>query len=110
MAIYVKTDNPQNLLDKVKKTIDEGKVQSWMYDEDGDFQHSPKILERGAWLRPVVTEKYLILAIVKPKNEELSTLTYAAYHGQFIEMMLRHFDKLFDTIFASSQKTKYDIF
>ena len=95
MAVYVKTENASELLGKLKKAIDEDKIKTWKYD---------------GWLRPVTTEKYLVFGIICPKNESMSTLTYAVYHGRFIEMMLNNFDSDFDLIYASAQKTQYDIY
>ena len=110
MAVYVKTENASELLGKLKKAIDEDKIKTWKYDEDGDFFHSPDQWQYNGWLRPVTTEKYLVFGIICPKNESMSTLTYAVYHGRFIEMMLNNFDSDFDLIYASAQKTKYDIY
>ena len=32
MAIYVSTDNPQDLLDKIKDYINKGKIDTWSFD------------------------------------------------------------------------------
>ena len=34
MAVYVKTEKASELLDKLKKAIDEDKIKTWKYDED----------------------------------------------------------------------------
>ena len=39
MAIYVKTNNPQGLLDEIRKSIENNVVQTWSVDNDGDFTH-----------------------------------------------------------------------
>lgn len=110
MAVYVKTENASELLGKIKKAIDDEKIKTWKYDDEGDFYHSPEKWNYSGWLHPVVTDRYLILGIIKPKDDTMSKLTYAMYHGRFIEMMLHHFDEKFETIYASAQKTKYDRF
>lgn len=110
MAVYVKTEKASELLDKLKKAIDDNKIKTWRYDDDGDFYHSPDQWQYSSWLRPITTDKYLVFGIIKPKDDTLSTLTYAVYHGRFIEMMLNHFDGDFELIYASAKKTKYDRF
>ena len=108
MAVYVKTEKASELLEKLKKAIDDENIKTWKYDDDGDFYHSPEQWHYNGWLRPYITDKYLIFGILKPKDETMKTVTYAVYHGRFIETMLSHFDGEFDTIYASSQKTNYD--
>ena len=110
MAVYVKTDKASELLENLKKAIDDDKIKTWKYDDDGDFYHSPEQWQYNGWLRPYTTDNYLVFGILKPKNETMKTVAYAVYHGRFIEMMLSHFDSEFETIFASAQKTKYDIY
>lgn len=110
MAVYIKTEKASELLGKIKKNIDDEKIKTWKYDDDGDFYHTPDQWNYSGWLHPVVTDKFLILGIIKPKDETMSTMTYAVYHGRFIEMMLYLFDGEFDMIYASAQKTKYDRF
>ncbi len=110
MAVYVKTEKASELLGKIKKAIDDEKIKTWKYDNDGDFYHSPDQWQYNGWLHPVATDKYLILGIIKPKDDTMTKLTYAIYHGRFIEMMLNHFDDEFDLIYASARKTQYDRF
>jgi hypothetical protein len=96
MAIYFKTQAPQNLLAAYKKAIDDGHVTTWTYDADGDFTHTADQWNRKAWLRPKIQEGIaLALYILTPKDATLSSAIYAIYHGRFIESMLRHCDKLF---------------
>lgn len=110
MAVYVKTENSQELLDKIKRSIDDGKIKTWKYDKDGDLYHSPDQWQYKGWLRPYTIDNYLVFGIITPKNDVMTTLTYAIYHGRFIEMLLDHFDKDFEFVYASAKKTKYDIF
>jgi hypothetical protein len=96
MAIQVRTADPQGLLDAIYEAIDEGHIETWTYDEDGDFIHdTPDQQWVGeAWLHPVPGVAMLTLNSV-PSAEGLSDEAYAVYHGRFIEMLLAHFDKQF---------------
>ena len=110
MAIIVKTSDPAGLLKAIYKAIDDKKVETWSYDSDGDFTHTPEQWRNKAWLRPKVYTGELRFGILKQKNVELSTTIYAVYHGRYIEMLLSHFDKSFTLATGTSQKTDPDNF
>src|SRR5215469_419890 len=96
MAVYFETHTPKKLLEAYKKAIDDGHVTTWAYDKDGDFTHTADQWKRKAWLRPKVVEgKTLVFNVIKPKDETVSSVVYAVYHGRFIESLLAHCDKLF---------------
>lgn len=44
MAVYIKTNKPQELLDELKDFINKGTIDTWSYDSDGDFTHSAKLI------------------------------------------------------------------
>jgi hypothetical protein len=41
MAVRVSTTHPSSLLAAIKKAIDARHVDTWSYDSDGDFTHTP---------------------------------------------------------------------
>lgn len=109
MAIHFTTDTPKKLLSSFKKAIDDGRVVTWAYDEDGDFTHTAQQWRSLAWLRPKVKEREtLIFSIIKPKNSKISSEIYAIYHGRFIESMLVHCDSLFTRAIATAFPTEDD--
>ncbi len=95
MAIHISTGQAGSLLAAIKKAIDERKVETWSYDSDGDFTHTPPQWSKKAWLRPTVLSSGLALNILNPRGVNLSKEIYGVYHGRFIEMMLAHFDDKF---------------
>jgi len=88
----VKTDNPQGLLDSICEAIDDGTIETWAYDEEGDFSHTTSDGQwvGQAWLHPNVAIGTLIMNIIPP-GDGVSSEAYAIYHGRFIEMLLAHF-------------------
>jgi hypothetical protein len=110
MALIIETTRPQALLNSFKKAIDDKKVETWSYDADGDFTHSPEQLKSKAWLRPIFVEGKLKFGIIKLANTNVSKLIYGIYHGRFIEMLLAHFDSEFSLATATAQITKDDSF
>jgi hypothetical protein len=105
MAIKVETSQPQALLDAIKKAIREGHIDTWKYDNDGDFTHTPTQWVNKCWLRPRVQSGSLVFTTLPPKNAAITTEVYAVYHGRFIEMLLAHFDTQFTGAGATAQPT-----
>ena len=102
MAVRVITPSPQALLAALKKAIDEKKVETWKYDSQGDFTHTPQQWTLKCWLRPHVEAGALVFTTIPPKNTALSREIYGIYHGRFIEMLLAHFDQQFSQVGATA--------
>jgi hypothetical protein len=104
MAISIRTTTPKALLAKIKKAIDDGHVETWSYDEDGDFVHSVPQWKNKAWLRPKIELGVLRLGLLGQRNVHMTYEIYGVYHGRFIEMVLTHFDDQFTTASATAQR------
>lgn len=109
MAVKIQTTTPAALLKAFKSAIDKGHIVTWSYDNDGDFTHSRDQWRNKAWLRPKIMGNELILNIICPQNGAVTTEVYAIYHGRFIEAMLAHCDKDFNSAQATSMPTGGDI-
>jgi hypothetical protein len=110
MALRFITNTPNKLLSTFKKAIDDGHVDTWSYDKDGDFTHTPPQWNKLAWLRPsVVDGEKLIFKIIRPQNSTVSTEVYAVYHGRFIESMLAHCNQLFTDARATATADSGDL-
>lgn len=110
MALIISTNKANDLVKAIKTAIDEGHVDTWEYDDDGDFTHTPSQWRNEAWLRPVPYTNELRFGILKRQDVDLSVEIYAVYHGRFIEMLLAHFEQYFLTATATSKKTDPDAF
>ena len=96
MSVIVTTTDPAGLLSSIKADIDSKKIDTWEYDNDGDFTHTPAQWRKKAWLRPTIGSGQLTFNEMKP--EGVSTLDpeiYGVYNGRFIEMLLVHFRSRF---------------
>ena len=109
MAIHFETTSPKDLLNAIKKAIDDGHVLTWSYDDDGDFTHTAEQWKKRAWLRPKIVGGELVFYILNPKNLNISVGIYAVYHGRFIETMLVHCDSLFSKVTATALAENEDI-
>ncbi len=109
MAIRVVTSQPQALLVAIKQAINQGRVETWRYDKDGDFTHTPPQWVNKCWLRPRIGAGELVFTTVPPQGIGLSKEIYGVYHGRFIEMLLVHFDSHFSDADATAAATTQDI-
>lgn len=109
MSIYVKTDNPQELVSKIRVNIDKKVIDTWSYDKDGDFTHDVDQWRYRAWIRPHIKQEKVIFAIVCRKDRNMSITEYAVYHGRFVEMLLVHFDELCKDISVTPLGSSYDV-
>lgn len=110
MAIIIKTEYPDGLLNEMKRLIDEKVINLWSYDTSGDFSHTPDRWINRAWFRPEVGDGELKFGILGTKDAPMTASLYSAYHCYFIEMLLTHLDKYFITAAATAKKTAPDYF
>jgi hypothetical protein len=109
MAVRVGTSQPQALLSAIRRAIDQGHVDTWKYDKDGDFTHTPTQWVNKCWLRPHVSWRLLTFTTLPPGGTVLSKEIFAVYHGRFIEMLLAHFDSQFSDAEATAVGTTQDV-
>ena len=102
MALMVVTSRPKELLAKIKKAIDEGHIDTWVYDVDGDFTHSRPQFDQKAWMRPSIGQGCLSFGLLGKRDVVMTKLIYGIYHGRFAEMLLTHFDIDFSSLQLSA--------
>ncbi|MBA8734191.1 hypothetical protein [Chromobacterium violaceum] len=108
MAIFVTTKAPEKLLAAIRQAITEGKVETWSLYAEDYFTHSVKQWTHRAWLRARVEERRIVFNILPSKGKVVSHTVYGIYHGRFIEMLLNHFDKQFESASATALPTTSD--
>jgi hypothetical protein len=108
MAIIVTTSRPRALLSRIREGMSDGAVTTWICDSDGDFTMSSDTWKDKAWLRPTVREDSLALNIFPPRDTTMPTSVYAVYHARFIEILLRYFDKAFQSARATAMPVSPD--
>lgn len=108
MALIVKTSNPNGLLSDIKKAIDSKSIQTWSYDSDGDFTHSPEQWQYKAWMSPKIVNGELHFGFIGHKEVNTTKLLYAVYHGRFAEMLLNQFDDKFTFVQVTAMPTNID--
>lgn len=93
--IQIETNNPKELLYKIKKAIEEREVVTWFLDNDGDFSPNQEQWIGKAWITPIIkkTERNkLYFGIIESKQQRMTKVIYGVFLGRFAEMLLTHFD------------------
>lgn len=108
MAIFVTTQTPKKLLSSIKQAISEDQITTWSIDGEDHFTHSAQQWARHAWFKARIEEKRIVFNIIPPKGKIVSRAVYGIYHGRFIEMLLNHFDGLFERASATAMPTAND--
>ena len=110
MAVRLFTKEADALLAAIKRAVDEGHIDTWSYDDEGDFTHTThdRQWENRAWLRPRRLKDRLLLNIIFAKNATQKRQVYGVYHGRFIEMAVTHFPAKFTVGVATANMTKED--
>ena len=109
MAVRVHCKSPGTLLNNIKARINDGSIETWSVDSDGDFTHTPEQWRKKAWFRPLVLEDRIVFRIIPPVTKFITWPIYGVFHGRFIEMLLLHFDLEFDRAVATALPTDGDI-
>lgn len=110
MGLIVWTTAPRDLVDAVKKRIEDGRIKTWSVDAEGDFTHTPTQWQRRAWMRPRIKVDRVVFSILGNKKFTMTKAVYAVYHGRFAEMLLEHLDTDFSKLEATAKKDAEDVF
>lgn len=117
MAVIIDCKDSVCLIKKIKESINDGDIDTWSIDEDGDITHVPEQWNCKAWMHLTKDNDLaksdkgkLVFGIIGNKRIKMSKLIYAVYHGRFAEMLLFHFDDYISNIIITSNKTEYDFF
>lgn len=112
MALHIQLVSPvtpQMLWENILKQIDNGVIDTWEIDSDGDLTHTPYQWKGEAWFRYYPNESELVFGIVARRERKMSKVIYGLYHGRFAEMLLTHFDTQIKEITISSMPEEYDL-
>lgn len=103
MAIIIQTKKPNLLLKQLSIAINNGDIQTWLVDGEGDYTISRFQWFQHAWFRPKVeeAEKRLIFGIVQSSIYPMTRHLYGVYHGRLLATLLSHFDHLMDNVEVS---------
>lgn len=99
MAIFIKVSNPQDLLNDIRRSIDNGYIKEWSCDGDGDFTSTKEGIQNEAWFHPYTSiDKFLVFGIVGRKNVNISKALFSIYHSLFVNTLLANYSSQLDGI------------
>jgi hypothetical protein len=83
MAVLFAASSPSKLLRAFKDAIDDGAIDTWKYNEEGDLYHADKQFRGQAWFRPRLSSssRTLTFNILRRKGGKIDSFVYAYYHG-----------------------------
>lgn len=113
MAIIIKTDNPELLLDKIYEAIENKKAEKWVASSDGRLTYGALVWKNEAFFKPEiwVDTNELRFGLIKRKDRRhISNKLYTTFHTKMIEMLLLHFDKEFRDVTATAARSNPDDF
>lgn len=112
MAILINTNkNSYDIVRDIRFKIDDGEIEDWIYDEDGDFTLKDSLLNEKAWMSPTLTEglQYIVMFnIIGRKGGDLSSDEYAAYHGKFVELLIKYYGEFITNLIVTMPKKSED--
>ena len=81
MAVAFNTTTPKKLLNqfnaRIEQTDQEGKIKTWVRSDDkAYYTHTADEWNSLAWFQPSVEDSKLVFYIIKPKNQDIGTVTY----------------------------------
>lgn len=112
MALHIQLFSgvtPKKLWGNILEQIDNGVIDTWEIDSDGDLTNTSYQWRGEAWFRCRQNGNELIFGIVARRDKKMSKAIYGLYHGRFAEMLLTHFDTQIKEIRISSMPEKYDL-
>ena len=91
MAIIVRTNDPRLILDQLQNKFEEGLIDTWSYDDDGDFSNVGQWEGKG-WFRPIIEENptFIKFIIVSRNTIPMTRMEYSVLHSSFLEVILNH--------------------
>ncbi len=111
MSILFTTNKPKTLLERLRSCIDQNHIETWAYDGNGDFTHTPDQFRYKAWMRPYVLSEGLMFGVVGRNDQRLTRGLYGIYHGRFAECVTNHGDDLFTVaVQTANGNMRYDVF
>lgn len=111
MALLVKCNNPQSVLDNFRKKIEGGEIITWVIDEEGDLSISNVRWIYKAWMRPKIEGGNLIFGYIASSKFGVTKGLYGIFHGRLATTLLANFDELISSIELEAQlNPKYDRF
>ena len=109
MAIIIKTQRPQELINSLNRAINRRAILTWVVDDMGDYTISREQWQFLAWMRPYILNDRIVFGIIQSRKFPMTKELYGVYHGRFVATLLSHFDLDIIDINVTPLLTEYDV-
>jgi hypothetical protein len=108
MAVRVFLDDPDKLINGIRKAIADGTITTWSVDRVGDLTLTSPRWHETAWMRPKKYDGKVVFNILGNRTKKMSKGTYAAYHSGIVNIVLQKFDDIVDSVAVTPHFTSAD--
>jgi hypothetical protein len=109
VAVRAFSADPERLLRLIRKSIENGSVETWSIDSDGDLTHTPAQWHGKAWMRPRLSDDRITFNILGNTRIPMTRTVYGVYHGRLVEMLLSYFEDDITQVSATANLVRGDI-
>ena len=106
MAIYIHTDDPHGLHERLTLAIFNRAIITWEVDKDGDYTIDRDQWRFKAWFRPTEGQDQLVFGIVQSRKYVMTNELYGVYHGRLVSTILAHFSDMISEIHVTPNPQK----
>lgn len=106
MAIYIHTDDPNGLHQRLTASICNREIITWGVDKDGDYTIDRDQWRFKAWFRPTEIQGQLVFGIVQSRKYVMTNELYGVYHGRLVSTILAHFSNLISEVHVTPNPQK----
>ena len=106
MAIYIHTDDPHGLHERLTLAIFNRAIITWGVDKDGDYTIDRDQWRFKAWFRPTEGQDQLIFGIVQSRKYVMTNELYGVYHGRLVSTILAHCSDMISEIHVTPNPQK----
>lgn len=106
MAIFIHTDNPNGLHQRLTMAIFNRAIITWGVDKDGDYTIDRDQWRFKAWFRPTEGQGQLVFGIIQSRKYVMTNELYGVYHGRLVSTILAHFSDMISKIHVTPNPQK----
>lgn len=113
MAVIIKTNRPDALLDRIYATIDAKAADKWTRLTDGRITYGTLLWKNEAFFKPQIwiDDNELRFGLLKRTDRKhISSKLYTIFHSKFVEMLLTNFDTEFQSVTVTAVRAEPNSF
>lgn len=106
MAIFIHTNDPNGLHQRLTASIRKREIITWGVDKDGDYTIDRDQWRFKAWFRPIEIQGQLVFGIVQSRKYVMTNELYGVYHGRLVSTILAYFSDMISEVHVTPNPQK----